>query len=98
SVSLTDQRAKGRGIDGLAAVDAGLDDEEQGAGFVELGFALLDGLQLRLDDGAKVHVAVRSQLADLREAEAGALQREDLLDALKLAAAVQPPTAVRAQW
>ena len=74
-VSLPDQRAEGRGIDGLAAVDAGLDGEEQRTGFVELGFALLDDFQLRVHDCAKVHVAARRQLADLREAEAGALER-----------------------
>ena len=58
-VSVSNQRAEGRSIDGLAAVDTRLDVEEEGLGSLQFSFPILDELQLRVDDHLEIHAALR---------------------------------------
>ena len=82
---ILDQRAEGRGIDGLAAVDAGLDGFEQRAGLVEFGPPGVERRQLGVDQRAEVEPPAAGQLGDLRQGQAGPLERDDLVDPLELA-------------
>ena len=89
--SVADQRADGRDIDGLTAVDAGLYGKQQRLGLGELGRPRLDGFELGIDQAGKIERAAVAELPDLGEREARLLEREDLADPIQLAGAVIAP-------
>jgi hypothetical protein len=83
--SIADQRANGRGIDGRALVDAGLDGEQESAGLGEFARPGADRRELGIHELCEVERLVRREPLDLREREPGLLERNDLVDPLQLA-------------
>ena len=97
SFSISDQRAEGRDVDRLAAIDAGLDLEERTTGVGERRRLRLDRRELRRDDPAELGRPPAEQVGDPRQREPGLLERRHRRQPRELARAVDPPPARGAQ-
>jgi len=95
--SLSDQRAEGRDIDGLAAVDAGQDGTQQTVRLIDLHAALLERFDLSDDHLTQVDRSTAAEFMNLAEREPGALHRHDAMKLFQLGGAKVAPSCGRAQ-
>ena len=93
----SDQRAEGRDVDRLAAIDAGLNGEQQRARLGQLGGAGIQLFQLRGDEPPEIDAASGEHPADRGQRKAGPLQRHDGVQPRQLAGPIEPASRAGAQ-